>query len=108
MIKMLCWKAFLHEWKNLFVISKIIRIERTTEKPAYVKDNITEEIRHIADNEFKGKKITHYRIILANYFEIGFFIFPLDGELDKIIPFWFWTEKEVVPSKYAEELKNKK
>jgi hypothetical protein len=29
----------------------------------------------------------------------------LDGELDKIIPFWFWNEKEVVPSKYAEELR---
>lgn len=90
------------------MISKIIRIEKIIEKPAYVKDNITKEIRHIADNEFKGKKITHYRIILANYFEIGFFIFPLDGELDKIIPFWFWTEKEVIPSEYAESIKWRK
>jgi hypothetical protein len=43
------------------MISRIIKIERTTEKPAYVKDNITKEIRHIADNEFKGEKITHLR-----------------------------------------------
>ena len=90
------------------MISKIVRIERITEKPAYVKDNITKEIRHIADNEFKGEKITHYRLVLANYFEIGLRIIPIDGKLDKVIPFWFWTEKEVIPSKYEEELKNKK
>lgn len=84
------------------MISKIIRIEITTEKPEYVKDNITKEIRHVADNEFKGKKITHYRIILANYFEIGLRIIPAEGRLDKIIPFWFWTEKEVIPSEYVE------
>ena len=40
-------------------------------------------------------------IVLVNYFEIGFYIFPIDGKLDRIIPFWFWTEKEAIPSKYA-------
>lgn len=86
-------------------MSKIIRIERTIEKPAYIMDNITKEIRHIREDEFKGENIIHYMIVLVNYFEIGFYIFPIDGELDKIIPFWFWTEKEVIPSKYAKELK---
>ncbi len=90
------------------MLSKIIRIEKTTEKPAFVKDNITKEIRTVYGDEFKGENITHYRLIIANYLEIGFFIFPIDGKLDKVIPFWFWTEKYVIPRKYAEELKNKK
>ena len=85
------------------MISKIIRIERTTEKPAYVKDNITKMMRPIIDDEFKGEKITYYRIILVNYFEIGLRIIPIDGKLDKVIPFWFWTEKEVIPSEYAKD-----
>lgn len=84
------------------MISKIIRIERIIEKPVYVYDSITKETRHIADNEFKGKKIIHYRIVLANYLEIGLLIIPIDGQLDKLIPFWFWIEKEAVSSKYTE------
>lgn len=83
------------------MISNIIRIERTTEKLVYVKDNITREIRRIDDNEFKGENITLYRIILANYFEIGLCIFPIYGKLDNVIPFWFWTEKEAIPSEYV-------
>lgn len=84
------------------MLNKIIMIEKIVEKPAYVKDNITKEIRPIIDKEFEGEKITHYRIVLANYFEIGLRIIPIDGRLDKVIPFWFWTEKEVIPKEYAE------
>jgi hypothetical protein len=78
------------------MISKIIRVERIKEKPAYVYDNITKETRHIKDNEFKGKNIINYRIVLANYLEIGLRIIPIDGQLDKLIPFWFWVEKEAI------------
>ncbi len=90
------------------MISKIFRIERTNEKITYVKDHITKEIRHKTDKEFDGENIILYKIVLANHFEFGVRIIPIEGKLDKIIPLWFWTEKEAIPSKYMEELENKK
>lgn len=47
--------------------NKIIRIVKTKERPAYVKGNITKEIRPIIGNEFKGENIIYYKRLDYSY-----------------------------------------
>ena len=83
------------------MLGKLIRIEKSTEKPAYVNDKITGEVRPVIGNEFEGTDITQYSISLfGGYLQINVFSYPIDGEFDKVIP-WFWTTKEAIPRKYA-------